>query len=148
MNVLLPPPILSPSLYLWLSDFLSSSLLKAEARPGRADVLSSLLPLSLFVDRESDSDSLWPFLVQIACFISSLLSLTKIPTTSTTPSRALRLHRLSPQIPLIIIPETSVPSCLSRSLVASKGPDCLCSFSFIKTSWKILAYAWIQMIEW
>ena len=73
------------------------------------------------------------------------LALAKIPTTttttSTTPSHALMLHRLSPQIPLIIIPETSVPSCLSTSLVASKGPDCLCSFSFIKTSCKIPAYA-------
>ncbi len=67
----------------------------------------------------------------------------KIPTTatSTAPSHALMPHRLSPQIPLIIIPETSVPSCLPRSLVASKGPNCLCSFSFIKTSWKVPAHA-------
>lgn len=68
----------------------------------------------------------------------------KIPTTTTTstaPSHALMPHRLSSQIPLIIIPETSVLSCLSRSLVASKGPNCLCSFSFIKTSWKVPAYA-------
>lgn len=78
MNVSLPLPVLPP-------HSLSSSLLKAEARPGRADPLSSLLSLSLAVDGDSDSDPLWPSLVQMACFISFVLSLTKIPTTSTTP---------------------------------------------------------------
>lgn len=103
------------------SERLSSSLLQAEARPGSAGILSSLPSPPLVVDGESYIVSFWPLLVQIASLISSVLSLTEIPTPSTTPSYDLLLHRLSPQIPLIIMPETSVLSCLSKSLVASKA---------------------------
>lgn len=53
---------------------------------------------------DTDSDAFWLFLVQLGCFIFSVLALTVIPTNTTpTPtSAALMLHRLSPPIPLII----------------------------------------------